>query len=109
LLTIRIEEMSQRVAAGYYNIPRRTLINKLKLLSEDKNSRRPGFPPIFTEQEEAEFVTCIIQLSRYRLPVIPLELRFIIRSYLNRIGRTATRFKGILMRAMLQMIQARRK
>lgn len=93
LLRIRNKEMTQREAATYYNIPRRTLINKLKIISENKEPRRPGFPPIFTEEEETEFLKCIIQLSEYGFPVTPLELRFIVRSYLNRTGRTVTRFK----------------
>lgn len=91
LAAIRNKEMSQRKAAEVFNIPRRTLINKLKL-SDDIISR-PGFPQIFTDDEEADFVRCIIQLSEFGFPVTPLELRMVVKSYLARQGRKVARFK----------------
>uniref|UniRef100_A0A6P7FQH0 Uncharacterized protein LOC114332904 n=1 Tax=Diabrotica virgifera virgifera TaxID=50390 RepID=A0A6P7FQH0_DIAVI len=81
--------MSTRVAAETFKIPRRTIFYKLKGVHAGK----PGYPTIFSYEEERCFVQCIQSLSDAGFPVTGMELRQIIKSYLNRQGKNITRFK----------------
>lgn len=83
----RIERLKKK-----YNIPRRTIHNKLK----GKHARKPGKQPIFTCDEENAFVNCIISLGEYGFPVNARELRHIIKNYLSRCGRTVKCFENNL-------------
>lgn len=82
--------MTQRKAEETFKIPRRTINNKLK----KKHSLKPGYPPIFTADEEEAFVSCIQSASAFGFPVNEFELRCIIKTYLQRQGRTVKRFKN---------------
>lgn len=84
--------MSSRLAAETYKIPRRTICNKLKGVHPNK----PGYPQVFTQEEERRFVACIHNLSDYGFPVDEVELRHIIKTYLDRQGRSVQRFKNNL-------------
>ena len=75
--------MSTRVAAEAYNIPRRTIMNRLK----NVHTNKPGFPATFTKEEERAFVSCIHQMSEFGFPVTEMELRQIARTFLNKKGR----------------------
>lgn len=44
--------MSQRKAEETFKIPRRTINYKIN----NKHTKKPGYPPIFTEEEETSFV-----------------------------------------------------
>lgn len=92
LEAIRKGEISQRSAAEKFNIPRRTIQYKLKGM----HMLKPGHPKTFSIEEEKNFVDCVLAMSDYGFPVDTVELRFIIKSYLNRCGRTVTKFKNNL-------------
>uniref|UniRef100_A0A6P7FZ38 Uncharacterized protein LOC114335737 n=1 Tax=Diabrotica virgifera virgifera TaxID=50390 RepID=A0A6P7FZ38_DIAVI len=81
--------MSTRVAAETFKIPRRTIFYKLKGVHAGK----PGYPTIFSYEEKRCFVQCIQSLSDAGFPVTGMELRQIIKSYLNCQGKNITRFK----------------
>lgn len=81
--------MSSRMASETYKIPRRTIFYKLKGVHHNN----PGYPPVFSNEEERRFVACIHSLSEFGFPVTELELRQIIKTYLNRQGRKIARFK----------------
>lgn len=51
--------MSTRIAADAYNIPQRTIMNKLK----NVHTNKPDYPATFTTEEERAFVSCIHQMS----------------------------------------------
>ncbi|XP_030748969.1 uncharacterized protein LOC115877041 [Sitophilus oryzae] len=86
---IKHGRISHRAAEEKYKIPRRTILNKLKC----RHSKKPGHQPIFTADEEREFVQCIISLGDYGFPVNMQELRNIIKNYLARCGREVKVFK----------------
>ncbi|KAF2897888.1 hypothetical protein ILUMI_08288, partial [Ignelater luminosus] len=65
--------MSTRLAEHTYNIPRRTIINKLK----GRHVNKPGFPAIFTYKEERSFVQCIHRVIEFGFPVNEFEFRTI--------------------------------
>lgn len=88
---IRTKEMSQRQAAEFFDIPRRTIINKLKTAP---NPRKPGYQQIFSEDEEGMFKKCLIGCCDFGFPLTTFDLRMIVKSYLNKTGRTVKRFKN---------------
>lgn len=91
LEAIKSNEMSQRQAAVFYDIPRRTLINKLK---NHKNPRKPGYQQIFSKEEEDMFKKCLIGCCDFGFPLSTFDLRMIVKSYLEKTGRTVKRFKN---------------
>lgn len=89
---IRRGAISHRKAEKKYKIPRRTILNKLK----GKHFKKPGKQPIFTADEERQFVECLVSLGEYGFPINSRELRHIIKNYLNRCGREVKTFKDNL-------------
>lgn len=93
LNAVRNKEITQRQAEEIYNIPRRTIINKLRITSE-KSVRKPGYQQIFSKQEEQCFEKCVIGFCDFGFPLTTFDLRMIVHAYLNKIGRTVSRFKN---------------
>ncbi|KAJ8967558.1 hypothetical protein NQ314_002875 [Rhamnusium bicolor] len=89
LSAIKTGAMSQRFASVHYRIPRSTIKNKLK----NRFTNKPGHPTIFTAAEEASFSAHIIKISEFGFPVNYLDLRFNIKTYLTRQGRTVRQFR----------------
>lgn len=90
---IRRGQISHRNAEKKYNIPRRTILNKLK----ERHSTNPGKQPIFTSDKEHSLVDCLITLGNYGFPILnSRELRHIIKNYLNRCGREVKTFQNNL-------------
>lgn len=89
---IRNKVRTQRDAAKFYNIPRRTINYKLK----GQHIKSFGRPNVFTEKEEKQFVDHIVLMSEYGFPVDKTDFRFIVKSYLDRIGRKIKVFKNNL-------------
>ncbi|CAH2004212.1 unnamed protein product, partial [Acanthoscelides obtectus] len=92
LASIENKVSTQRRASEECGIPRRTIINQLKLLRSKMPSRPPGAPTTFSDVEEL-FVDCILRLSEYGFPLTAFDLRIVIRTYLDRIGRKVTKFR----------------
>lgn len=61
-----------------------------------KHFKKPGKQPIFTADEERQFVECLVSLGEYGFPINSRELRHIIKNYLNRCGREVKTFKDNL-------------
>ncbi|XP_050300148.1 uncharacterized protein LOC126738753 [Anthonomus grandis grandis] len=85
--------MSQRKASETYNIPRSTIISKLKAI---KNNfiNPPGRKCVFTKEEEQYFVQHCIVMCECGFPVTPFDLRCIIKMYLDSTGRNESRFQN---------------
>lgn len=92
LSDIKNKVMTQRDAAKAYNIPRRTINYKLK----EKHTKSFGRPKAFSGEEEKSFVDHIIKMSEFGFPVNKTDLRHILKSYLDRIGRKIKVFKNNL-------------
>lgn len=88
LTAIRNGIMSTRKAELHFNIPRRTIINKLK----DQHPNKPGRQQIFSKEEESIFSRCVFDMSDFGFPVDEFELRCIIHNYLGRTGRQVKYF-----------------
>lgn len=89
LRRIKRGEITQRQAEKEYNIPRRTLTNKLG----GKHKGKTGRPTVFSIEEEKSFVKCTIQLSDYGFPISEEDLRHIVAAYLQKTGRNVPNFK----------------
>ena len=84
--------MTQREAEKAYKIPRRTIINKLKA----HHVQPVGRSILFTEAEENKFIGNIHVMSEYGFPIDKADLKFIIKSYLDRNSRRLNFFKDNL-------------
>lgn len=89
LNAVRSGELTQRAAETRYGISRSTIKNKLK----DKHPKSVGRSRIFSEEEEAVFEQHLIKLCEYGFPVVELDFRFVIKTYLDKKGVTVDRFK----------------
>lgn len=76
--------LSLSKAADTFKIPRKTIFNKLK----GRHTKEPGRPTIFSEEEETMFSDCIATVSEFGFPVNEIDLRHIIKSYLDGVGKT---------------------
>lgn len=89
LRRVRSRELSCKKASEDYKIPRRTIRNKLK----GKHTKKIGKPTIFTPEEEAAFVKCIVKLSEYGFPLDAFDLKHVVSTHLQNIGRKVSAFK----------------
>ncbi|XP_049810031.1 uncharacterized protein LOC126253016 [Schistocerca nitens] len=86
--------MTLRAASERFNIHRNTLWNKTKEIKRSTTSnsetvkpkRQHGGQPIFTKEEEDTFVAHSIAMASYGFPMTLLDLRCVIKSYLDRTG-----------------------
>lgn len=83
LQSIKNKSLSIRQAASKFGIPK----NTLHLKSQEKHSNPVGRACVFTNEEELQFVGHIIAVSNYGFPVDMVDLRWIVKSYLDRCGK----------------------
>ncbi|CAI6374493.1 unnamed protein product [Macrosiphum euphorbiae] len=93
LLAVKTKQMTQQEAEKAFKIPRLTIINKLKA----HHVQPVGRPTVFTEPEENNFVGDIHVMSEYGFPIDKTDLKFIIKSYLDRNGRHVKFFNNNLL------------
>lgn len=86
------KKITQREAEKLYNIPRRTLNYKLK----KHHGNHWGRPTIFSEDEEKCFTSHVILMCDYGFPVDKTDFRYIVKSYLDRLGKKVNTFKNNL-------------
>jgi hypothetical protein len=85
-------EMSQRVAAAHYDISLSTIKRRLK----NNVPNKPGHPVVFTSDEERAFASHIDKVCEFGFPVDEMDFRFIVKSYLDKQGRSVYCFKNNL-------------
>lgn len=74
--------MSSREAERLFHVPRRTLLNKVKA----KHSGKIGHPLALTEVEERHMVDVVIASAEYGCPLTTLEIRMLVKQYLDSKG-----------------------
>lgn len=96
LQEIDSKKISQREAQKRYGINRNSLALRLKARSGSPttSSRKPGRQTILSREEEEMISAHVITQASYGFPIGKLELRLIVKSYLNRCGRTVLAFKN---------------
>uniref|UniRef100_A0A1Y1KZ51 DDE-1 domain-containing protein n=2 Tax=Photinus pyralis TaxID=7054 RepID=A0A1Y1KZ51_PHOPY len=82
------EGMSSRRAETLYNIPRRTLLNKMKHIHTGDVGR-----PSLSQAEERSLVDVLIASAEFGSPMTELDLRMLVRNYLDQKGISLTCFK----------------
>lgn len=85
---VRQRGISYQRAAELFNIPKRTIYNKVK----NRHRQAVGAPIILDPAEERHFVDLLIASAEYGFPLTMLDLRMIVQEYLNRIGRKIQKF-----------------
>ena len=96
----KLQEALNRVAAGEcqrsvcteLNIPRSTLYNKLK----KKHTQKPGRPTVLNEEEELSIAKHLLATADWGFPFDGMDIMMLVKSYLDKIGRTVALFKNNL-------------
>ncbi|KAJ8945538.1 hypothetical protein NQ318_020383 [Aromia moschata] len=92
LAEVKTKKLSLRKAAEKYQIHYNTLWLKLN----GKHTRPHGKPRVFTDEEENAFTAHVIAMSSFEFPVTAWDLKLIVKSYLDRQGRTVRAFQANL-------------
>lgn len=92
LEAIRSGALTQRAAEKRYNIPRSTIKNKLK----GSHTKNVGRARIFSDEEEHVFEQHLIKMSDYGFPVVEIDFRYAVKSYLDKKGVHICQFKNNL-------------
>lgn len=88
---IRDRGISCTAASEIFNVPRRTLYNKIN----NKHQGTVGGQIVLEPTEERHFVDLLLASAEYGFPLSILDLRVIVRDYLDRSGKTITKsFSG---------------
>ena len=81
---IRAKRKTARQAAKEYGIPRSTIEDCLN----EKKSAAVGRPKVLSDAEEAIIVERLLLMSKWGFPLTKKDTRYLIRDYLNTLGRT---------------------
>ena len=82
--------MTLRDAAKTYNIPKSTLSRKVR----GKQLKHAGGQTSLTAVEEEQIVNHLVAASDWGFPFSKLDIRFVVKSYLDMSNRMITRFKN---------------
>ena len=82
---------SQRSVCAKLNIPRSTLYNKLK----KKDTQKPGRLTVLNEKE-LSIAEHLLATTDWRFPFDGMDIMMLVKSYLEKIGRTVALFKNNL-------------
>lgn len=74
--------MSSRDAEKQFKVPRRTILNKKK----GKHAGQVGHPLALTEIEERHIVEVVIASAEYGSPLTTLEIRMLVKQYVDSRG-----------------------
>lgn len=77
-----------RTVAKNYNIPYRTLYNKIGR----KHTKSCGGQTVLTSDEENELSDHLITCADYGMPLEKNDIKLVVSSYLNHKGQTAKQF-----------------
>ena len=83
---------SQRDAARMFGVPRATLIDRIK----NRHQRISGGQPVFSDEEECVIAKNVATLGDWGFPVDMLDLRLLVKNYLEARGRTVRKFRNNL-------------
>lgn len=85
---VREKGLSYARSAEIFNIPKRTIYNKVK----NRHPKSVGVPTILDAVEERQLVDLLIASAEYGFPLTMLDLRIIVKEYLDRLGKTVKKF-----------------
>lgn len=88
---VRNGELTRAQASAAYNVPVKTIYNRLK---PNENLKKPGGQPVFSEEEELRFVRNLLGSAAFGFPFDTMDIRMVVRHYLLEMGRQVDRFKN---------------
>lgn len=88
----RTKQVSVKDASKAYNIPIRTLRNKLNGV----HIQRAGRPQALTDEMEAHLVEHLVKCAEYGMPLEITDIAFMVKAALDKAGVTVARFKNNL-------------
>ncbi|XP_046689276.1 MFS-type transporter clz9-like [Homalodisca vitripennis] len=80
----------RRKAAVEFGIPRATLNRAV----EDKPLNKVGWPCVLSEEEQVRLAECVSLAGDWGFPLNMLDIRLIVKGFLDRSGRNKKRFKN---------------
>ncbi|KAF2894462.1 hypothetical protein ILUMI_11714 [Ignelater luminosus] len=84
--------MTLRKAEEQYGVKKDTVNRKMR----KKHMGEVGRPSVFNEETENTTVRCIAMCADWRFPLTTLDIRLIVKSYMDQHGYTELRFKNNL-------------
>lgn len=84
--------MSGRKCEEEFGIPRKTIVDRAKGIHGDKM----GQPSILSVEEEATICDMVLLMSQWGFPLTGDDLRYFVKSYLDKKGAAGLRFVGNL-------------
>lgn len=88
--SVRTGRMSLRKASTEYKVPLGTLHNKIT----GKCTKPIGAPPRLSPASERHLLTTINHLTDWKVPVDSMDIRLLVKDYLDRCGINDSRFKN---------------
>ena len=88
LADIKAKNKSIRQAAEYYKIPKSTLSDKIR----ERHPLTPGAQTVLTKNEEDNLVQGLLKAAEWGCPLTRLDVRYIVKSYLDRQGKRIKQF-----------------
>lgn len=85
---IKRKELSITKASSQFNIPKGTLMNRLKNL----HCKNVGSPTVFSPTEEKSLVEALLIVSEWGFPFTGANVRNLAKNYLDSMGRNITSF-----------------
>lgn len=86
----RLGKISLRKISEKYSIPRTTIKRKM----EETHPKKYGRQPALNNDEERQIAQCLIVCGEWGFPLTKLDIRLIIKQFLDRIGRQESRFRN---------------
>jgi hypothetical protein len=85
---VKEKTMTLGVASRHFEIPKTTIFDRM---NSKKTKLELGWPTVLSEEEENIIVQRLLVLGMWGFPLTSLDVRFLVKSYLDDIGRTCTR------------------
>lgn len=89
---VKMRQLSLRKASVKFGIPRTTLNRKVK----GTHTLNYGGQKILNDNEESMLCDCLLLCAQWGFPMSRKDLRLVVKSYLDKLGRIEKRFKNNL-------------
>jgi hypothetical protein len=88
ILLVKEKTMMLGKASRHFEIPKTTIFDRM---NSKKTKLELGWPTVLSEEEENIIVQRLLVMWMWGFPLTSLDVRFLVKSYLEDIGRTCTR------------------
>ena len=85
---VKEKTMTLGEASKHFEIPKTTIFDRM---NSKKTKLELGRPTVLSEEEENIIVQRLVVMGMWGFPLTSLDVRFLVKSYLDDIGRTCSR------------------